>query len=127
MQKKAIVVEDDPGIQDILKLILEAGDYDTVIFPTGNKLLSSVFDPPDIFIIDKRLPGIDGLDVCTHLKKSQATADIPVIILSATPHIEKLAAKAGADAFIEKPFSKDHLLKTIASLIENKNIVSKKY
>jgi DNA-binding response OmpR family regulator len=117
MQKKVVIAEDDPDIQDVLKLIFEGAGYDTVIFSTGSALLAADVSSPDIFVIDKRLPGMDGLDVCIELKKGQLTSKVPVIILSATPHIQNLVAIAGADAFIEKPFSRKHLLETMASLI----------
>jgi CheY-like chemotaxis protein len=113
MKKKLIIVEDDPAIQDALQMILERAGYGVEIYSDGNHLLQEIPEIPDMFLIDKQLSGIDGLDVCLHLKQQNATSAIPIIIMSATPQIEQIAKNAGVEAFIEKPFSKNELLKTI--------------
>jgi DNA-binding response OmpR family regulator len=117
MKKKLIVVEDDPAIQDVLQLILEKAGYCVQLYSDGNKLLDELPDVPDVFLIDKQLSGVDGLDLCFHLKKQSATARVPIIIMSATPQIEVYAKNAGVEGFIEKPFTKKHLLKTIEEII----------
>ena len=112
------MAEDDPGIQDSARLIFERAGYRITIFPNGDPLLSGAFDIPDIFILDKQLSGVDGLDICRHLKSMAATARIPVIILSASPQIVRLAELAGADAALEKPFKMQELRHLVTGLTQ---------
>jgi CheY-like chemotaxis protein len=112
--KKIIIAEDDPSIQDSIKLILERSGYDITIYPHGEPLLENDYELPDLFILDKQLSGVDGLDICSYLKQQPATKDIPVVMISASPHIARLAKQAGADDFVEKPFKMHELRQIIA-------------
>ena len=114
--KRIIFAEDDPTIQDVVKLILET-DYLVTIFPEGDALLKNNFEVPDLFLLDKQLSGLDGLDICRYLKAQDHTRHIPVIIITATPSINILARNAGADNVIEKPFSMQALRQVIAEHI----------
>ena len=115
--KRIIVVDDDPGLQEIYKIILEKAGYAVTVFPSGKEIMSNNFSLPDLFLLDKQLSGMDGLDICKFLKDQVATRHIPVIVISATAGIEKLVSNAGADAFIEKPFERKHLLHEISEFI----------
>ena len=115
--KKILVTDDDPGLQDIYKIILEKAGYKVMILPDGRDILENHYELPDLFLLDKQLSGMDGLDICKFLKSQQTTKDLPVIIISATVDIQKLVKEAGADAFIEKPFDKKHLLEVVAENI----------
>ena len=112
-KKRIIITDDDPGVQDAFRLILERAGYEVEIFPNGGPLLAGDFQKPDLIILDRQLSGVDGLDICRHLKGQEETRDIPVIMLSASPHIDGMAKAAGADDFIEKPFRMRHLLDAI--------------
>jgi DNA-binding response OmpR family regulator len=118
MTEKICIVEDDGGIQDILKIILEKAGYLTAIFPGGEAIMTNDYERPDVFLLDKQLPGIDGLDICKHLKSQDETREIPVIMISANPNIAHLARDAGADDFVEKPFTSAELLGTIETQIK---------
>ena|SRR5437773_7131910 len=117
MKKKILITEDDPGLQDIFKIIFEKAGYDVEIMSNGNPLLKNEFDIPHLFLLDKQLSGIDGIDICKHLKKQKKTQDIPVIMISANPGIGEMAEDAGANAYIEKPFEKNYLLKMVEEYI----------
>jgi len=117
MKKKVFILDDDPGIQEIFQLIFEKAGYDTTLYSNGGELLKNLSELPDLFILDKQLSGMDGLDICRQLKEDVKSSNIPVIIVSATPGIGELANDAGADDFIEKPFSKDKLLEKAADCI----------
>lgn len=116
--KKIVLTDDDPGVQDAFRIVLERAGYSVQVFTNGNPLLEGRFDTPDLFILDKQLSGVDGLDVCRHLKSQPATADVPVVMISATPQAEVWAREAGADAFLEKPFRMKELLATVQRCIE---------
>ena len=113
MAKKIVVVDDDTSIQDIFKIILERAGYEVELLNSNSIIGTIRYNVPDLFILDKQLSGLDGLDICRHLKKQSKTAFIPVIMVSANPNISTLAIEAGADDYIEKPFEMAHLLKKI--------------
>ena len=117
-----MIIEDDPAILDVLGILFTRAGYETHCFPNGNFILLEEFEVPDLFIIDKQLSGVDGLDICKHLKQATFTRHIPVIILSATPHLHAHILEVGADAFLEKPFSNNKLLQIAASLVEAANL-----
>src|SRR3712207_3337732 len=95
--KKIIIVEDDPGIQDAVQLIVKKAGYDITIYPDGTAILNNDYVIPDLFILDKQLIGVDGLDICRYIKNSDAARHVPVVMLSANPNIRRLAQAAGAD------------------------------
>jgi DNA-binding response OmpR family regulator len=113
MKRKILIADDDPSIRDIFNIILAKAGYDIEIKDDANEIFKNKFRTPDLFLIDRLLSGVDGLDVCRYLKSNEQTSDIPVVMVSASPDIGVLAAKAGADDFIEKPFELSYLLKVI--------------
>ncbi|HMH32512.1 MAG TPA: response regulator [Puia sp.] len=115
MRKKVVVAEDDPGLQDVLKIILENAGYDVQIFSKGELIMQRKFSIPDLFLLDKQLSGIDGIDICKFLKAHPTTRHIPVVMISANPNIAELATGAGADNWIEKPFE----VKTLLEMVRN--------
>lgn len=119
MNKKIIIVEDDQAISDILRIILEKNGYAVEEYLYGQPLMEGNIKWPDLFLIDKQLLDIDGLEICSHLKQQPSTKNIPVIILSAMPGLDDKAKNAGAEAFIEKPFTINALLSAIENLLFN--------
>lgn len=113
MKYKILIADDDPGIRDIFKIILTKAGYDIEIKEDANEIFENKFSIPDLFLVDKLLSGIDGLDICRYLKSNEQTSHIPVIMVSASPDIGIAATKAGADDFVEKPFELSYLLKVI--------------
>lgn len=113
MKKHIVLVEDDPAIQDAIQMILEGEGYEVALFQNGEPLLAGAFDVPNLFLLDKQLAGVDGLDVCRFLKGNPETIGVPVVMLSASPHIARLAKEAGASGFLEKPFKKQELLSLV--------------
>jgi DNA-binding response OmpR family regulator len=109
-KKKVLITEDDPAILDVLEYLFTRNGFDVISFANGGPLLRNEFEIPDIFLIDKQLSGVDGLDICTHLRARPETKNTPIIILSASPHVQRLAHLAGANDFVEKPFSNQALL-----------------
>ena len=119
MKKKVVVVEDDESITEIIQIILEREGYLTINCRNGYGIFDGTVEIPDVYMIDRQLSGSDGLEICKYLKQRSTTSNIPVIVLSASPGIENIAKSAGADAFIEKPFSKKNLVQTVENVISN--------
>lgn len=114
MKMRVTIIEDDSGIREALTLVLERAGYEITTYSDGMPILAGTYVIPDIFLIDKQLSGVDGLDICRHLKSSETTKDIPIIMMSASPHTARMAKDACADEFIEKPFKNKHLLELIS-------------
>jgi CheY-like chemotaxis protein len=111
---KILVIDDDPGIRDILSIIFERAGYAVEIKSDPEDLINNNYSLPQLFIVDKRLSSsITGLDICRHLKSNNATSSIPVIMLSASPDIGLQSKLAGANSFVEKPFEIAYLLKLV--------------
>ena len=116
--KQILIADDDPGIRDIFQILLKRAGYEVVLYSSGELLMKDEFELPDLFILDKQLSGIDGLEVCQHLKHKKRTKDIPVIVISASPYVSHLAKEAGADDFIEKPFKTKALIEVMEKLLK---------
>ena len=119
MKHKILIADDDSSIRDIFNIILVRAGYDIELVEDANEIFKNNFRVPDLFLIDKLLSGVDGLEVCRYLKNNPDTCDIPVVMVSASPDIGVSATKAGADDFIEKPFDLADLLKVIERNISN--------
>jgi CheY-like chemotaxis protein len=113
MSKKILVVEDDAAVRDGFRLVLERAGYEVADLPNGERILNGHFEMPDLIILDKQLAGVDGLDICRHLKNHVDTKHIPVIMTSAAPHVRHLAEDACAEGFIEKPFNNNDMVALI--------------
>ena len=113
MKKKILITDDDPGVQDVFRIIFERAGYDVNVSADAKCILENTFDHPDVIVLDRHLSGLDGLDICRFLKGKKETCNIPVIMVSATPGIDQMARLAGAEDFVEKPFLMQDLLATV--------------
>jgi CheY-like chemotaxis protein len=120
--KKVMIIEDDEAINDILTIILRNGGYSVESAHKGSLITSTDTDLPDLFVIDKNLPGVDGITICRDIKANPTTQHIPVVMISANHSFVKPASAAGADACIPKPFSRDELLTTIEHLVGSSDL-----
>jgi DNA-binding response OmpR family regulator len=116
--KTITVVDDDPGLRDAFRVIFDQNNFTVNIYPDGEPILANECPVPDVYILDKQLNGVDGLDVCKFIKLHRKTMHVPVIMLSANPTISSLAPIAGADAWLEKPFE-IKVLRTIVNKLLN--------
>lgn len=111
-----MLVDDDPGILDSVSLMLELGGYKVLSTDNGAQLLTLENDFPDLILLDIWISGVDGRDICRHLKAKENTRKIPIVLVSASRDIEVSAVNAGAHDFIAKPFEMNDLLNKIAKL-----------
>lgn len=104
-QNTIIIIDDDKGITDVVRIILEEKGYRTICV-TESDQFQTVFETakPDMILLDLWMEGLDGLQITRQIKKSPETARIPIIIISATKDGEQKAREAGADDFLAKPF-----------------------
>ena len=113
-KKKVYIAEDDLNILFALNSILEDAGYDVLMSHCGERMLATNLPPTDLFILDRLMPGVDGIQVCKHLKRHMSTKDIPVIMISASRNALSEAYDAGVDDFLEKPFQMKQLLALVA-------------
>src|ERR1039458_7018872 len=117
MNKKIIVADDDPAILHSIKMLLEDEGY-RVETAVGDKTAQSVKEHlPDLLLLDIWMSGMDGRDICKHLKSQASTKHIPIIMISAQLDTEKIAKEAGADDFVTKPFDIFKLLEKIEQYV----------
>jgi len=115
--KKILLVDDEPDVLKLIKTRLESVGYHVVTSTNGQDALSCVFrECPDLIISDVLMPIMDGFTLYKKLKQSSATADIPVLILTARGHMEDSFRVMGADDFLAKPFEPQDLLAKVDSL-----------
>jgi DNA-binding response OmpR family regulator len=122
MKKNILLIDDDLGINEVIKIILEDEGYSVKTMSESRGVLNKIKnDKPDLILLDIWMPVISGLQVCRLLKSHKETAGIPVIMISASVGTEKKSKEAGADGFVLKPFEMDDLLSKVASFLEKVN------
>lgn len=115
--KHIILIEDDLAIIDSLSIFFETVGIRMTAYESGDKILAEDYEYPDLFLIDKQLSGMNGLDVCRYLKSGERTREIPVIMISASSDIIDLSKTAGADEVILKPYELSDVLTIISKYV----------
>lgn len=110
MRKSIVIAEDDPGITDVLQMILEDAGYAVQIMLSGTEVYQICPPLPGLLLLDIRLGDTDGREICRFFKSQATTYHMPVILLSAQRGIQAIAKEAGADNFLAKPFEMNELL-----------------
>lgn len=119
-QYSILVVDDDPGILDALRFLFEEEGYRVQTSEKGDYAEALHDDNgglPDLIVLDILLSGKDGRDICRKLKSQADTRHVPIVMISAHPDAERSARDVGANAFVAKPFSIDHLLTVVETLL----------
>jgi len=111
MSKKVLIIEDTQMIRDMIKAFLEEEGFSVIAVNDGQAGLDAVAEQiPDIIISDYLMPEMDGFTFFKELKKDEALAKIPVIILTSRAKTEDTFMVYGANSFISKTDSIDVLL-----------------
>lgn len=120
-----LLVDDEEEILDFLERILQI-KYAVLKTQNGQEALQALAsNAVQLIISDVMMPDMDGFELCTIIKSNVEHSHIPIILLTAKNTIQSKVQglELGADAYIEKPFSKEHLQAQIASLLNNRNMV----
>ncbi|UYQ94482.1 response regulator [Chitinophaga horti] len=113
MKKKILIIERHIESVGFYKELLTEKGYEVSVLTTDIQLLRFDFVMPDLFIINSQFVTLSPVEICRHLKNSPQTATIPVIVVSGASDLETQAMRAGASAFIEKPFVSRKFLEVI--------------
>jgi adenylate cyclase len=117
-----LVVDDQPPNLRLLDAVLSPRGYRVVTAESGEQALAVLKDSAiDLVLLDVVMPGLDGHEVCRRIRADEATAFLPVVMITASGDQEKVhALVSGADDFVTKPFDQAELLARVASLAKIK-------
>ena len=116
-----LLVDDDPEILTLLQAKFKEEPFDIFTAAEGASALSLVrTEKPDLIVLDVRMPGMSGLEICRFLKADRKTQGIPIIILSArSEEIDRvLGLEFGADDYVTKPFNSRELILRIHNVLK---------
>lgn len=118
--KKILIVDDDNDILEVLQIFFESNNYITHTTGKGEEVnaLANHFKP-DAILLDIMLSGMDGREICKELKENLYTKEIPIIMISAHPDLQKTTNEIGADDFAAKPFDLYQLVSKVNKLIKS--------
>jgi response regulator RpfG family c-di-GMP phosphodiesterase len=112
---RLLIVDDDAGLRALFRTTFEVVDVEVEEAANGVEALASIErGRPDAVVLDVRMPGMDGLELCRRIKADPALAGVSVVLLSGSGEEgDARAQEAGADAFMLKPFSPLELLNVV--------------
>jgi two-component system alkaline phosphatase synthesis response regulator PhoP len=117
MSTKILVIDDDPDILEILKLLLNLEKYEVFTASNGITGLSTAREQnPDMIILDLNLPDIDGQQICKIIREE---LDLPILILSARDNVSDkvVCLEYGADDYLTKPFENIELIARVKAIL----------
>ena len=123
MSGYVLIVDDTPANVRLLEAVLTTHGHPARGVSSGAQALEMVRSetPPDLVLLDIQMPGMNGYEVCRRLREDEATAMLPVIMVTASGNEEKVRAlEAGADDFVSRPFDQSELLARVRSLLRIK-------
>ncbi len=122
MSLRVLVVDDDPAICRMLGLSLAFEGFDVSEASHGAEALDVIQrERPDVILLDLKMPVVNGLELARELRGDPATADIPIIVLTARASDAQVWSgwQCGVDSYLTKPFSFDALLAEMARVLSS--------
>lgn len=115
MNKKILIVDDNELIAEVMSYILTNNGYQVDTLNSGDGVVAQINNThPDLIIMDIKLPGVDGRDICKIIKHNKATEHLPVIICSANDDIaDSLRQEGPPNDILSKPFDMTALLNKV--------------
>jgi DNA-binding response OmpR family regulator len=117
---RILLVEDDPDIATLVARYLEKAGFSVDVLSSGADAIAAVRErPPDLMVLDLMLPHVDGLEICRMIRGNEATASLPLVMLTArAEEAERIVGlEMGADDYIPKPFSPNELVARVRALL----------
>ncbi|MHC5615081.1 MAG: response regulator [Nostoc sp.] len=115
-----MIVEDSPSELELMSYYLKESGYKVIKISGAKEALEkAVLEKPDVIVTDVVMPEMSGFELCRSLRRNPITAKVPIVICSSkNQEIDHLwAMRQGADAYITKPYTREHLLCTIKSVV----------
>ncbi|UZT96520.1 response regulator transcription factor [Chryseobacterium fluminis] len=118
--KKIMICDDDPGILEVLEMILEIEGYTVYTESNSTNLIKEISQTlPDLLLMDLWMPVLSGDQLLRTIRGTKELEHLPVIILSASVDGNEIASNAGADGFIAKPFDMDEVSVKIQNVLSD--------
>lgn len=120
---RVLVVDDEPAVATVFRKLLTHEDFAVEVATDGPSALTAIArQPPDVVLLDVLMPGLDGFEVCRHIKREPATRLTPVVLITALNDRDSRikGRQAGADDFLTKPVDLQELLARTRSLVRIK-------
>jgi two-component system cell cycle response regulator DivK len=119
MTKKVMIFDDDTDLLEVCSLILAAKNFEVVLKERCTEIIGDIArHSPDVILMDNWIPDIGGVKAIQLVKNSEQFRHIPVIFFSANNNVSELAAEAGADYFLQKPFDIKELEEMVANAVK---------
>ncbi|HEX5758472.1 MAG TPA: response regulator [Thermoanaerobaculia bacterium] len=123
LRDRILLIEDEPDIAEVLQYNLEKEGFAVETAGRGEQGLAAIRrDPPDLVLLDLMLPGVDGLEIARALKRDQATARVPIVMLTARgEEVDRIVGlELGADDYIIKPFSPREVVLRVKAVLRRR-------
>lgn len=124
MPNKIMVVDDEPDVVDLVKLVLESDGFEVSTAYSGKEALEKIGKVlPDLVLLDIMMPQMDGWEVYSRIRANPKTKDIPVAMLTAkSQSIDKMIGLhvVKVDDYITKPFGRSELLERVKRILKEK-------
>ena len=119
-----VLIEDDPSIRKLVEYSLSSNGISIVSFPSGEEAFESDLKDAELFILDIMLPGMDGMEILSRIRKDPTLGRVPVIMLTAKGSEYDIAKGLddGADDYIPKPFGILELISRVKAAIRRSGI-----
>ena len=118
MAEKILVVDDDIQIRNLLHEFLTGKGYEVILASNGEEAAElAKIEYPDVILLDIKMPGVDGIEVCRRLKAEAKTQFIPVIMITGYVDNKMVALELGADDFVNKPIHLVELAVRVKSIL----------
>jgi two-component system response regulator RegX3 len=122
VSERILVVDDEPAIVDAVTYALRASGFEVDTFGDGESALEAArTDGYDVLVLDVRLPGLSGIEICRRLRSE---SDVPIMILTAMDaEVDRvLGLEAGADDYVTKPFSVAELVSRVRAILRRREL-----
>ena len=114
-----MIFDDDTDLLEVCSLILTAKNFEVVLKERCTEILADLeTHKPDVILMDNWIPDIGGVRAIRLVKDSEIYCKIPVIFFSANNNVSELAAEAGADYFLQKPFDIKELEELVGNAVQ---------
>lgn len=117
---RILVIEDEPVIAQVIRLLLEPHGHDVLIADDGSRgFAAAQRQGIDLIILDLMMPVMDGYSALEALRGDERTATIPVMVLSARSDAEsqRRCQEFGVDTYLQKPFASEGLIQAVENLV----------
>jgi two-component system cell cycle response regulator len=116
--EKVLIVDDEMPLRDLLGEFLEREGYEVLLASAGEEAIElAEREIPHAILLDVKMPGIDGIEVCKRLKAGPKTQFIPVIMITGYVDNKMVAIESGADDFVNKPIDLAELAVRVRSIL----------